>query len=159
VTKTRGLLPEAEEDVRLLKRQRKLQSVVQKRQINHPQELQKVPGRSATSSHDSNVQPSPSSTLMKATTMALDIDVQLLQILRKAPAFQNQGMVEEYYRMKESNRSQFKGDRMKHHIWKRRFIATVQSQRSLISDKETALSTENRQKKTINERQGPHSGQ
>jgi hypothetical protein len=45
MTKTRGLLPEAEEDVRLQKRQRKLQPVIQKRQINHPQELQKVLGR------------------------------------------------------------------------------------------------------------------
>jgi hypothetical protein len=46
-------------------------------------------------------------------TMASDFDRQLLQILRKAPGFQNQGMVKEYNRMKESNRSQFTGARMK----------------------------------------------
>jgi hypothetical protein len=109
MTKARGLLPEAEDNVRLLKRQRKSQPVVQKRQINHPQELQKVPVSWATSSQDSEVRPSPSSTLTKATTMASDINVQLLQVLRKAPAFQNQGMVKEDYRMKESNRSQFTG--------------------------------------------------
>jgi hypothetical protein len=140
MTKTRGLLPEAEEKVRLLERQRKLQPVIKKRQINHPQELQKVPGSSATSSQDLDVQPSPSSTLIKATTTASDIDVQLLQVLRKALAFQNQGMVKEYYRMKESNRSQFTGVRMNYHVWKRRFIARVHSQRRLISDKGKVLS-------------------
>jgi hypothetical protein len=84
--------------------------------------------------------------LTKATTTASKIDVQLLQELRKAPAFQNQGMVKEYYRMHESNRSQFAGVRMNYHIWKQRFIATVHSQRRLISDKGKALST------AINER-------
>jgi hypothetical protein len=48
MTKMGGLLPEAEEDSRLLKRQRKAQPVIQKRQINYPQELQKVPGILAT---------------------------------------------------------------------------------------------------------------
>jgi hypothetical protein len=57
--------------------------------------------------------------------MASDIDVQLLQVLRKAPAFQNQGMVREYDRMKTSNRSQFTGDRMNYYVWKRRFIARL----------------------------------
>jgi hypothetical protein len=91
----RGLLPEAEEDLGMLKRQRKAQPVIQTRKINHSQELQKVPGILTTSSQDADVQPSPSSTLTKATTMASDIDVQLLQVLRKASAFQNQGMVKE----------------------------------------------------------------
>jgi hypothetical protein len=79
--------------------------------------------------------------LAKPTTKASDIDVQLLQVLRRAPAFQNQGMVKEYYGMKESNRSQFTGDKMNYHIWKRRCRATVHSQRRLISDKERALAT------------------
>jgi hypothetical protein len=141
VTKMRGLLPEAEEDLGMLKRQRKAQPVIQTRKINHPQELQKVPGILATSSQDADVQPSPSLTLTKATTTASDIDVQLLQELRKASAFQNQCMVKEYYRMQESIGSQFAGVRMNYHIWKRRFIATVYSQRRLISDRGKALST------------------
>jgi hypothetical protein len=135
------LLPEAEEDVRLLKRQHKSQPVIQIRQINHPQELQKVPGGSAASRQDLDVRPSPSSTLTKATTTASDIDVQLLQELRKAPAFQDQGMVKEYYRMKESNKSQFTGVRMNYHVWRRRFMAMVHYQQRLISDKRNALST------------------
>jgi hypothetical protein len=93
------------------------------------------------SSQDADVSPSPSSTLAKATTIASDIDIQLLQVRRKAPAFQNQGMVKKYYRMKESNKSQFTGDTMNYHIWKRRFRATVHSQRRLFSDKEKALAT------------------
>jgi hypothetical protein len=99
-----------------------------------------MPGSSAMSSHDSDVQPSPSSTLTKATTTASDINVQLLQVLRKAPAFQNQDMVREYYRIKESNKSQFTGVGMNFHVW-RQFIATVHSQWRLISDKGKALST------------------
>jgi hypothetical protein len=174
----RGLLPEAEEDLRLLKRQLKSQPVLQERQINHPQELQKVPGSSTTSRQDSDVRPSPSSPLTKATTTASDIDLQLLEVLRKAPSFssavkfgrkhallkenpdgqtfrafhhsltthwdvlpQDQGMVREYYRVKESNKGQFAGVKMNYHVWRRRFIATVHSQRRLISDKAKALST------------------
>jgi hypothetical protein len=131
-TKTRGLLPKAKEDVRLLKRQHKLQPIVQKRQINHPQELQKMQGSSATSSQDLDRQPSPSSTLMKATTTLSDINVQLLQVLREDVTFQNQGMIEEYCGMKESNRSQFTCDRMNYHIWKRKFIATISLGRVLV---------------------------
>jgi hypothetical protein len=141
VTKTRGLLPKAKGEVRMQKGQRKAQSVIQTRKSNHPQELQKEPGISTTSSRDADVSPSPSLALAKATTIASDIDVQLLQVLRESPAFQNQGMGKKYYRMKESNRSQFTGDKMNHHVWKQRFRATVYSQRRLISDKEKALAT------------------
>jgi hypothetical protein len=56
-------------------------------------------------------------------------------------AFQNQGMDKKYYRMEESNRSQFTGNKMNYHIWKGRFRATVHSQRRLISVKEKALAT------------------
>jgi hypothetical protein len=73
--------------------------------------------------------------------MASYIDVQLLQILRRAPVFQDQDMVKEYYRIKESNRRQFTGVRMNYHVWRRRFIATVQSQQRIVSDKGKALST------------------
>jgi hypothetical protein len=89
----------------------------------------------AISNQNLDVRPSPSSTLTKATTTASDIDVQLMQVLRKAPAFQNQDMVKEYYRMKESSKSQFTGVRMNYHVWRQRFIATVHSQQRLISDK------------------------
>jgi hypothetical protein len=54
--------------------------------------------------------------------------------------FQNQEMVKEYCRMKESNKSQFTGVRMNYHVWRRRFIATFHSQQRLISDKGKALS-------------------
>jgi hypothetical protein len=54
---------------------------------------------------------------------------------------QDQGLVREYYRVKESNKGQFVGVRMNYHVWRRRFIATVHSQRRLISDKAKALST------------------
>jgi hypothetical protein len=50
-------------------------------------------------------------------------------------------MVKEYYKVKDSNRDQFAGDRMNYNVWRRRFIATVHSQRMLISDKALALST------------------
>jgi hypothetical protein len=50
-------------------------------------------------------------------------------------------MVKEYYRMKDSNKSQFTGVRMNYRVWRRRFIATVHSQQRLISDKGKALST------------------
>jgi hypothetical protein len=53
---------------------------------------------------------------------------------------QDQGMVREYYRVKESNTGQFAGVIMNYHVWRRRFIATVHSQRRLISDKAKALS-------------------
>jgi hypothetical protein len=142
-------VPEAEENVRLLKRQHKSQPVVQKRQINHPQQLQKVPGSLARSSQYLDVRPSPSSALTKATTMTSDIDVQLLQVLGKASAFQNQGMGKEYYRMKESNRNQFTGVRLNYHVWKRRFIATVHSQQRLISDMGKALSTASDERKRL----------
>jgi hypothetical protein len=54
---------------------------------------------------------------------------------------QDQGMVRQYKRVKESNKGQFAGVRMNYHVWRRRFIATVHSQRRLISDKAKALST------------------
>jgi hypothetical protein len=103
--------------------------------------MTKAPGNLATSSKNSEVRLSPSSTLTRATTMASYIDVQLLQILRRAPVFQDQDMVKEYYRIKESNRRQFTGVRMNYHVWRRRFIATVQSQQRIVSDKGKALST------------------
>jgi hypothetical protein len=79
--------------------------------------------------------------LTKATTTAFNTDVQLLQVFRKAPAFQNQDMVREYYRMKELNKTQFTGVIINYHVWRRRLIATVHSQQRLISDKGKALST------------------
>jgi hypothetical protein len=54
---------------------------------------------------------------------------------------QDQGMVKEYYRVKESNKGQFAGVILNYHVWRRRFIATVHSQRRLVSDKAKALST------------------
>jgi hypothetical protein len=89
------------EDVRLLKRQHNSQTVVQKRETTHPQELQKVQGGSAMSSQDSERQPSPLSTLMKAKTTLSDKKVQLLQVLREDMTFQNQGMIEECWRIGE----------------------------------------------------------
>jgi hypothetical protein len=53
---------------------------------------------------------------------------------------QERGLVREYYRVKESNTSQFAGIRMNYHVWRQRFIATAHSQRRLISDKAKALS-------------------
>jgi hypothetical protein len=50
-------------------------------------------------------------------------------------------MDREYYRVKESNKVQFAGNRMKYHVWRQRFKDTVHSQRRLISDKAKALST------------------
>jgi hypothetical protein len=85
VRETRGLLPEAKEDLSWLKRQLKLQPVLKEGQISNPQELQKVPGSLATSRKDSDVRPSPPSTLTKVMTMTSDIDRQPLQVLRKAP--------------------------------------------------------------------------
>jgi hypothetical protein len=107
---TRRLLPTVKEDVRLKKMQHKSQTVVQKRQINNPQEFQKVQGGLATSGKDSEWQPSPLSTLMKATTTLSDKNVRLLQALREDMTFQNQGMIEEYCGIKESNGSRFAGD-------------------------------------------------
>jgi hypothetical protein len=103
--------------------------------------MSKAPGNSATSSQNSEVLLSPSSTLTRATTKASSRDVQLLQVLRKAPVFQDQDMVNEYYRMKESNGSQFAGVRMNYHVCRRRFITTAHSQRRLLSDKGKTLST------------------
>jgi hypothetical protein len=54
---------------------------------------------------------------------------------------QDQGMVKEYYRVKELNKGLFASVRMNYHVWRQRFIATVHSQRRLISDKAKALST------------------
>jgi hypothetical protein len=42
-------------------------------------------------------------------------------------------MVKEYYRVKESRKGQFAGVRMNYHVWRRRFIATVHSQRRICS--------------------------
>jgi hypothetical protein len=53
----------------------------------------------------------------------------------------DQGMVKEYYRVKDSNKDQFAGNRMNYPVWRQRFIATVHSQRMLISDKALAWST------------------
>jgi hypothetical protein len=103
--------------------------------------MTKAPGNSATSSQNSEVRLSPSSTLTRATTTASNIDVQLLQLLRKAPVFQDQDMVKEYYRMKESNGSQFTGLRVNYHVWRQQFIALVHSQQRLTSDKGKVLST------------------
>jgi hypothetical protein len=50
-------------------------------------------------------------------------------------------MVKEYYKVKDSNKDQFAGDIMNYPVWRQRFIATVNSQRMLISDKALALST------------------
>jgi hypothetical protein len=50
-------------------------------------------------------------------------------------------MVKEYYRVKELNKGLFASVRMNYHVWRQRFIATVHSQRRLISDKAKALST------------------
>jgi hypothetical protein len=68
---------------------------------------------------------------MKATTRLSDINVQLLQVLREDMSFQNQGMIEEYFGMKESNESQFTGDRMNYNIWKQKFIAMISLDRAL----------------------------
>jgi hypothetical protein len=60
-------------------------------------------------------------------------------------------MVREYYRVKESNRGRFAGVRMNYHVWRQRFIATVHSQRRLITDKAKALSTAIDKKKRLME--------
>jgi hypothetical protein len=87
---TKGLLIEAEEDLRLLKWQLKSQPALPERQINHPQELQQVPGGLVTSRQGSDVRASLSSTLTKATTTASDVGIQLLQ-LRNATASSSTG--------------------------------------------------------------------
>jgi hypothetical protein len=53
----------------------------------------------------------------------------------------DQGMVKEYYKVKDSNKDQFARDRMNYPVWRWRFIATVHSQQMLISNKALALST------------------
>jgi hypothetical protein len=65
------------------------------------------------------------------TTKLSDINVQLLQVLREDMTFQNQGMIEEDCDRKESNGSQFTGDRMNYHIWKGKCIATISLDRVL----------------------------
>jgi hypothetical protein len=79
------------EDLRLLKRQLKSQPALPERQINHPQELQQVPGGWATSRQGSDVRASPSSTLTKTMTMASDVGIQLRQVLRNATASSSAG--------------------------------------------------------------------
>jgi hypothetical protein len=90
--------------------------------------MTKAPGNSATSSQNSEVQLSPSSTLTRAKTTALSIDVQYLQLLRKAPVFQNLNMVDEYYRIKESNKGRFAGVGVNYYVWRQRAISTDHSQ-------------------------------
>jgi hypothetical protein len=85
------LLIKAKADLRLLKRQLKSQPTLPERQINHPQELQQVPGGSDPSRQGSDVQASPSSTLTKATTTASDIGKELLQMLKNATASSSAG--------------------------------------------------------------------
>jgi hypothetical protein len=51
------------------------------------------------------------------------------------------GPVKEYYKVKDANQDKFSGDRLSYPVWRRRFIATVHSQRMLIWDKALALST------------------
>jgi hypothetical protein len=124
---TKGLLLEAEQDLRLLKRQPKSQPALPERQLNHSEDLQQVPGGLATSRQDLDVQSSPSSTLTKAMTTASDVGIELLQVLRNATPFSSAGNF-------------VKGVRMNYHVWRWKFIATVPSQRRLISDKAKALS-------------------
>jgi hypothetical protein len=50
------------------------------------------------------------------------------------------GSVKEYYKVRDANKHQFAGDRIKFPVWRRRFLATVHSSRMLISDKGLALS-------------------
>jgi hypothetical protein len=47
----------------------------------------------------------------------------------------DQGMVKEYYKVKDSNKDQFAGNKMNYHVWRQRFIATVHYHWMLISDK------------------------
>jgi hypothetical protein len=47
---------------------------------------------------------------------------------------QDQSMIKEYYRVKESQEGQFAGVIMNYHVWRRRFIAIVNSQRRLRSE-------------------------
>jgi hypothetical protein len=166
---TKGLLIKAKEDLRLPKRQLKSHPALPERQINHPQELQQVPGGSDPSRQGSDVRASTLSTLKKATTTASDIGIELLQVLKNTTAsssagkfgrkdallkenperqtfrafnhslttqwdvlLQDQGLVREYYRVKESNKGQFAGVRMNYHVWRQRFIDTVHYQRRLI---------------------------
>jgi hypothetical protein len=142
------------EDIRLLKRQHKLQTVFQKRQINDPQELQKVQGGAPMSSQGSERRPSPLSTLMKATTTLLDKNVHLLLVLREDMNFQNQGMIEEYCGIKESNGSRFAGNGVNYHIWKQKIIAMISLDRVSFRQRKNFVHV-HRQKKTICERQGP----
>jgi hypothetical protein len=51
------------------------------------------------------------------------------------------GPVKEYYKVKDANQDKFSGGRLSYPVWRRRFIATVHSQRMLILDKALALST------------------
>jgi hypothetical protein len=88
---TKGLLIKAKEDLRLLKRKLKSQPALPERQINHPQELQQVPGGSDPSRQGSDVQTSTSSTLTKATTTPSDIGIELLQVLKHTTASSSAG--------------------------------------------------------------------
>jgi hypothetical protein len=72
---TKGLVIKPKEDLRLLKRQIKSQQAFQEEQLNHQQELQKVPGDLNKSSQGSEVRTSTSSTLPNKTTIASDISI------------------------------------------------------------------------------------
>jgi hypothetical protein len=100
---TKGLLIKPKDDLRSLKRQIKSQTALPERQINHPQELQQVPGGSNPSRQGSGVQTSTSSTLTKATTTASDIGIELLQVLKNTTAYSSTGKFGTKYALLEEN--------------------------------------------------------
>jgi hypothetical protein len=67
------------------------QTALPEKQINHPQELQQVPGGSNPSRQGLDVRTLTSSTLPKATTTASDIGIELLQVLKNTTAYSSAG--------------------------------------------------------------------
>jgi hypothetical protein len=75
----------------LLERQIKSQPALQEEQLKHQQKLQQVPRDSNTSRKGSEVQTSTSSTLTNETTIASDIGIELLQVLKNTTACSSTG--------------------------------------------------------------------
>jgi hypothetical protein len=87
----------------LLKKQLKSQPALPERQINHPQELQQVPGGWDPSRLGSDVQTLTSFMLTKATTTTLDIGIELLQVLKNTMASSSAGKFGRKYALLKEN--------------------------------------------------------
>jgi hypothetical protein len=96
---TKGLLIKPKEDLRLLKRQIKSQPALPEKQINHPQELQQVPGGS-----NPPIQPNINIIhFARTTTTASDIGIKLLQVLKNTTAYSSAGKFGKKYALRKEN--------------------------------------------------------